>query len=129
MKNNLVEDVDYKHVQLVLRQLAAPVVRVKQERNSVSWKQRSVTATDIAIRLSMLGIKGRRREPCHCPVAIYVRKALGLSESTRGISIWPSTIYLTHRPAPHFARCRYTPQEVGDFILRFDRGEYPYLET
>jgi hypothetical protein len=67
------------------------------------------TPDDIAKRLSELGHCGKRRDRKDCPIFRFLTQHLPGFE-------WRDTLPM-HFPGP-----------VGDFILTFDRGGYPFLD-
>jgi len=71
----------------------------------------------VAFTLEALGIKGAKFFLCDCPIAKYLIK-LGFI----GVSV--STV----RAKTDQQQC-FLPEPVADFILHFDDGEYPELET
>ena len=80
------------------------------------------TPEDIAMFLRRLGSSGERREHDKCPLTSYLRSAT----RTACISVCAAdTMYLG---AEADAECILNPEPVAQFVARFDRGCYPWLE-
>ena len=71
----------------------------------------------VAEKLEALGIKGDKFSLCHCPIAKYLIK-LGFI----GVLVSPTKAKTDQQ------QC-FLPTPVENFILHFDDGEYPELET
>lgn len=69
------------------------------------------------------GVKGRRREACECPVAVYLKRETGAARTdvtTEECSVtwWDGSFELIDNAHP-----------VTDFVKWFDRGYYPHMEA
>jgi hypothetical protein len=73
---------------------------------------------EIARVFAELGIKGRPRKSCLCPVAKYLKAETGMS--VIGVTPWRVYDYTCGGHVP-------VPDHVGHFISRFDLGDYPDL--
>jgi hypothetical protein len=72
----------------------------------------------VAEWLRLEGIRGRRHQPCQCPVALLLRQETGagtvkVDHGVAQVYRWESPIRL--------------PQVVQDFVNLFDEGRYPRL--
>jgi hypothetical protein len=76
------------------------------------------TADEVADFLKAKGITGMKRESAHCPVANYLVSQGGD----------PRAIIYSHY-VPPFDEDITTPLPVFDFIITFDEGQYPELES
>jgi hypothetical protein len=80
------------------------------------------TPENIASFLGELGSFGERREHDQCPLTSYLRSAT----RTARISVCAAdTMYFC---AEADAECISNPEPVVQFVARFDRGCYPWLE-
>jgi hypothetical protein len=80
------------------------------------------TPENIAMFLRRLGSFGERGEHDKCPLTSYLRSAT----RTACISVCAAdTLYLG---AEMDAECIPNPEPVAQFVARFDRGCYPWLE-
>jgi hypothetical protein len=80
------------------------------------------------------GVKAYKRSASSCAVAAYVRREsnVGVMAFYKAISAWTSELESSPGDAQRITlRCRevMTPTPaMKDFMLRFDKGEYPDLE-
>lgn len=79
-------------------------------------------ADAIAQLLKDQGIKGVRVLSDHCPVANFVREetSVDISISDSRFETWEDSSWKVAGD---------TPDNVGQFIRKFDTGEYPFLEA
>jgi hypothetical protein len=76
------------------------------------------TADEVSLFLKAKGITGKRKESTCCPVANYLISQGGHpGASIYGNYIPPNTMDV------------HTPKPVFEFILAFDEGQYPELES
>lgn len=81
------------------------------------------TGGEVAAKLAELGIKGKPRAACECPMAAYLESlgyAFGVVSQAR--------IEACPRHEPRGAMIK-TPRAIVEFIAGFDRGSYPELDT
>jgi hypothetical protein len=83
------------------------------------------TAEDVARKLSMHGCRGRRADTWDCPVAHYLER-LGFADPT--VDPDEVVIYVDEWRYPLLTGVP-SPSHVRFFVIRFDRGEWPELET
>lgn len=77
------------------------------------------TPKELADFFNSEGIKGAKAAHADCPVATWMTKTTGMQTS-----VADSIIILDQRSNFSIS----TPQVMNDFIVRFDRGEFPELE-
>jgi hypothetical protein len=80
------------------------------------------TPENIASFLRGLGFFGERREHDQCPLTSYLRSA------TRIACISVCAADTMHLDAETDVECIPNPKPVAQFVARFDRGCYPWLE-
>jgi hypothetical protein len=80
------------------------------------------TADEVSLFLKAKGITGRKRDSLHCPVANYLISQGGHPEA----SIYGNYIAPDYVQTPTEVL---TPKPVYNFILDFDEGKYPELES
>jgi hypothetical protein len=78
------------------------------------------TADAIADRLRALGIKGRARQACHCPVANYIER----QSAYTGASVSRDLVLAVDPDLNYEALEVPTPDAVAEFVRRFDDGVY-----
>jgi hypothetical protein len=90
-------------------------------------------AVDIAYLFADLGItyKGRGPRTCNCPISEFLKTELGrhVSSDSEYVSVFdcpPADDYLATIPRVSFSAG--TPPHVADFIVRFDSGDFPWLD-
>ena len=79
------------------------------------------TPDDICTFLMRRGITGQRKSICKCPIAKYLREETGIVVSVSSESILADDIAETIKMT--------MPKNVGEFIVRFDRGEFGALNN
>jgi hypothetical protein len=79
------------------------------------------TADEVAESLRRLGVKGRRRSRCECPIAVAVNKH---APGWGGIRVSGSG-YLSYNDVQIMDP--QTTSAVQAFVRAFDDGSYPYL--
>jgi hypothetical protein len=73
-------------------------------------------ATDPIGVLRASGVRGKRRDPCGCPVAEFVKRRLGVDYASVGIG---DMVTRTEK--------RKLPVQVGQAIREIDAGKHPEL--
>ena len=85
-----------------------------------AWKELAgLEPDDIAKALAGLGIRGKRRQSCRCPLARYLEEATGARVHVN--------CFAAHWSEDRGGRWM-LPPSLGDFVSAFDRGDYPELE-
>jgi hypothetical protein len=79
------------------------------------------TADAVADRLRALEIKGRRKEPCACPIANYL---LSKTDAVEVSVIQARSRFIILTPIGSRWQRVPNPEPVGEFLKRFDQGVY-----
>ena len=80
------------------------------------------SSKQVAARLKILGIRGRKKHTEFCPLGIYLRKC-GFYRADVG----PRTVSI--KLAPGLLRQTIElPQQIRGFVSQMDKGEYPELQ-
>lgn len=84
------------------------------------------SADDIAFHLTAHGINGRQRYPGSCPIARYLKgnttRSYFLGVGTQGLVMAIRRDGFRLHPEEH----KLSPA-AREFVIKFDRGEYPWL--
>ena len=75
----------------------------------------------VALVLREEGVKGKRSEPCSCPVARFLTGAEGIESVDAGFHVVTGRTRRDHR-------VRATPQPVAEFMREFDAGDWPEFD-
>ena len=95
-------------------------IKTKKEVLSL-LKKLGKTKEDIAKNLCSLNIKGERNKCSSCPIAQYLVKN-GVEIGVVGVGVRVTRYWFPISEYPQL-------QGIRDFILAFDRGEFPQLEN
>lgn len=79
------------------------------------------TPDQIAANLTKLGIKGARQRSCACPIFNYLAKA--------GVPLIGVDSEMVAYPDSVSRDMLWLPEPVGQFVYRFDQGDYRALEA
>lgn len=92
---------------------------------SLAAKLRRLGSTPDAIakELERRGFKGRRGSSCFCPVAMFLRRT---TQGARSASVGHCTTTVLFGKTDVSVN---VPAAVADFVKRFDKGRYPFLEA
>lgn len=78
------------------------------------------TADGIAAHLTAKGVRGVPGDGCDCPISNYLT-AYGFRR------VWVTPAWMRAYPEPDVRQTVETPTRIADFVIRFDRGEFPEL--
>jgi hypothetical protein len=84
------------------------------------------TAPEIAALFDELSISGQTRMACACPVANYLGGHL--KDGAAGFTVTQVDVTVDHETEPGETAVVEMPPHVGEFVRRFDNGDYPHLE-
>jgi hypothetical protein len=83
-----------------------------------------MTSSQIARKLVAEGITGRRKYPCQCPIANYIVRETAHDR----VTVFPTDVRVPSS-AEYWPRILPLPVNVATFIMLFDRGLYPLLDS
>lgn len=89
------------------------------------------TPDEVAAYLAAAGIKGYKRNPCHCPLAVLV------NDFAKKNNYWDGLVVETYngdrcvirQPDPQILGRWHVPKPVAEFAIKFDSGHYPQLDA
>jgi len=89
------------------------------------------TSDEIAQLFLDLGIKGDKYQSCRCPVAYYLANKMdhdpyNLAVGSDRIEVWDTIEGFLQNKQDFFLK---EPSSVRSFIIKFDNGGYPELES
>lgn len=80
------------------------------------------SSDSVAVSLYKLGVKGKKRSPCNCPIAVALKQ---FSSCWPGIYVYPRSI--TYKDDQIIDPA--TTPAVTEFLIRFDIGHFDHLEA
>lgn len=101
-----------------------PVVASVSEVDRLLQRLGEKTPEEIAQILMVEGIKGKVGDACESPISRLIQKKTGWNAEVGDDCIWLS---YKHGPLAGWASVE-LPDNVAEFIFRFNYGEFPELE-
>jgi hypothetical protein len=94
-----------------------------QEKMAKALAELGAFPEEVAANLAKLGIRGKQDVTSHCPVANYLRKAIG--QPVLGVGETKATAI---SPYNHVTTLD-LPDAIREFVERFDAGEFKELRA